>query len=262
MHWFARVRSWFRNPSAHGSQPQPWPWINEFGGPSPDARPAYDDLSQQPWAQEIAHHWSIIRAELESFLSTDEQAFAPYFKDEQVSRRGRWRLYPFCYWGFWFPKRGRPFPRTVALLRQVPGLTTATFSLLKAGTDIVSHRGDTDAMARCHLGLIIPAPAPTCALEVNGEVRGWQEGQWLAFCDAHPHRAWNHSTEDRVVLFLDVIRPEYRNQYGRICLVIWFTVVLQWLEAHLPLLITPLRKPIKSLAWPLLQRLPPLPLAP
>ena len=35
----------------------------------------------------------------------------------------------------------------------------------------------------------------------------WKEGHSLIFDDTHTHFAWNHSTEDRAVLFIDFVRP-------------------------------------------------------
>src|SRR5207248_2938339 len=60
---------------------------------------------------------------------------------------------------------------------------------------------------RLHLGLETNAD---CALRVAGEMRSWQEGRALVFCDAVEHEAWNRGTTTRTVLLLDFKNPRYR----------------------------------------------------
>ena len=52
-----------------------------------------------------------------------------------------------------------------------------------------------------------PQPETLCGISVGGDVRSWSEGGSLVFDDSHSHFAWNRSTEDRVVLFVDFSRP-------------------------------------------------------
>lgn len=56
-----------------------------------------------------------------------------------------------------------------------------------------------------HLPLIVPGQ---CALRVGNETRAWREGELLIFDDSIEHEAWNSSQEPRIVLILDVWRPE------------------------------------------------------
>lgn len=96
-------------------------------------------------------------------------------------------------------------PETARLVSAVPGLTTAGFSRLAPGTHIRPHVGYTDAVLRCHLGLVVPAEG--CALRVGEETRPWEEGRCLVFDDTVEHEAWNRSSSDRIVLLLDFLRP-------------------------------------------------------
>jgi beta-hydroxylase len=95
-------------------------------------------------------------------------------------------------------------PRTAALLTHVPGLTTAGFSRLEPGTHIKPHVGWVSTVYRLHMGLLVP---PDCAMRVGGETRSWSEGECLIFDDTLEHEAWNRSSETRVVLLLDFLRP-------------------------------------------------------
>jgi aspartyl/asparaginyl beta-hydroxylase (cupin superfamily) len=96
----------------------------------------------------------------------------------------------------------------VRLIESSPNVTTDALSIRDPETTIKPHIGDTNAIARCHLGLMVPASLPECGIRVAGQERVWEQGRVLIFCDAHPHTAWNHTTERRVILFVDEVRPE------------------------------------------------------
>jgi len=60
---------------------------------------------------------------------------------------------------------------------------------------------------RYHLGLKVPEQAEDCRIRVGDEYRHWEEGRGLLFDDTHQHEVWNDTDEERVVLFLDIVRP-------------------------------------------------------
>ncbi|MGF1510531.1 MAG: aspartyl/asparaginyl beta-hydroxylase domain-containing protein [Myxococcota bacterium] len=114
-------------------------------------------------------------------------------------------------------------PRTADLLRRVPGLYTAFFSVLEPGQYIKPHWGYWKGFLRYHLGVIIPGEAEgKCWLRVNpsyrvvpgSDVRAiedgvryfWKEGEGVLFDDVFLHDAMNASDAVRVVLYLDVAR--------------------------------------------------------
>lgn len=97
-------------------------------------------------------------------------------------------------------------PTTAAMVEAIPGMTTAGFSVMGPGTRIRPHIGYSDAVLRCHLGLIVP---PSCGLQVGEEIRQWEEGKCLVFDDTVRHSAWNESTRVRVVLLIDFLRASY-----------------------------------------------------
>jgi hypothetical protein len=109
----------------------------------------------------------------------------------------------------------------------------ASFNLLEPGTTIKPHRGDTNAIIRCHLGLEIPGPAPDCAFRVGTETRGWKEGELFMFCDAHPHTAWNNTSKRRLVFIVDILRPEFVDQKVSICSRVLSAVYLEVLYQRL-----------------------------
>lgn len=95
-------------------------------------------------------------------------------------------------------------PATAAAVERIPGLTTAGFSQMAPGTEIKPHVGYTNAVLRCHLGVVVPED---CALKVGEETLRWQEGRCLIFDDTILHSAWNRSQQPRIVLLLDFKRP-------------------------------------------------------
>ena len=42
---------------------------------------------------------------------------------------------------------------------------------------------------------------------VDGQTRHWTEGKSLVFDDTFQHEAWNKTQKDRVVLFMDFVKP-------------------------------------------------------
>lgn len=99
------------------------------------------------------------------------------------------------------PDRRRPLEDP--LLLRLP----AFFSLLGPGKHLPEHRGPYNGVLRHHLGLIVPEPARACAIRVAGQTAHWREGECLIFDDSYPQEAWNDTDRDRLVLFLDIVRP-------------------------------------------------------
>jgi beta-hydroxylase len=44
-------------------------------------------------------------------------------------------------------------------------------------------------------------------IRIGNEVRSWEQGKVLIFDDAYEHEAWNETAEQRVVLFVDFVKP-------------------------------------------------------
>ena len=113
-------------------------------------------------------------------------------------------------------------PRTAALLRQLPGIYTAFFSVLEPHQHIKPHWGYWKGFVRYHLGVTIPDnnQNKSCWIRINpnawdrdhreeieqGQTYYWKNGKAVLFVDTFLHDAANLSDEVRVVLFLDVAR--------------------------------------------------------
>jgi aspartyl/asparaginyl beta-hydroxylase (cupin superfamily) len=123
-----------------------------------------------------------------------------------ITQDDKWKTYVLYAYGARANRNCRECPQTAAAVERIPGMKTAFFSILSAGKHIPSHRGPYKGLLRCHLGLVVPAPA-ACRMRVGTREARWQEGRALVFDDTFHHEVWNDSAEERVVLFIDFVRP-------------------------------------------------------
>jgi beta-hydroxylase len=115
-------------------------------------------------------------------------------------------------------------PRTAEVLRGLPGVYNAFFSIIEPHQYITPHWGYYKGFVRYHLGVVIPEnnAHQRCWLRVNadaddnarrdkslverGQKHYWQNGRGFIFDDTYLHDAANESDEVRVVLWVDVMR--------------------------------------------------------
>ena len=90
-------------------------------------------------------------------------------------------------------------------------IETAGFSILSPGTIINPHVGFSSDVLRCHLGIKIPEG--DCCLKVGGMVRKWKEAESFIFDDTIEHEAWNRTSEDRIVLLMDLNKEVLLNDF-------------------------------------------------
>lgn len=162
------------------------------------------------WVRDLEAGWPAIRAELDQVLQwqTDLPNFQDISADQAtITDDDRWKTFIFYGYGFRSDANCARCPETARLISQVPGMTTALFSILAPHKHIGEHRGPYKGVLRYHLGLRIPEPAEACGIRVGDEIAHWQEGRSLLFDDTYEHEAWNDTEGVRVVLFMDIIRP-------------------------------------------------------
>jgi len=152
----------------------------------------------------------VIREELETVLEdhADLANFQDISKDQlEITDDDRWKTFFLYGYGFKAKLGIQMCPRTAASMEQVPGMTTAMFSILSPRKHILDHRGPYKGVLRYHLGLIVPREAEACRIRVGEDIRHWEEGKSMIFDDTFNHEVWNDTDETRVVLFVDVLRP-------------------------------------------------------
>jgi aspartyl/asparaginyl beta-hydroxylase (cupin superfamily) len=165
-----------------------------------------------PWVAAVEAEWMTVRKELESLLVRREEI--PNFQDisdaqKLLTEGDQWKT----FWLYAYGKEAREncarCPETVRVLKKIPGMKSAMFSILAAKKHIPEHRGLWKGVLRYHLGLIVPKPVGSSKIRVGKDVRFWEEGKSLVFDDSHPHEVWNDCDSHRVVLFVDVERPVF-----------------------------------------------------
>jgi aspartyl/asparaginyl beta-hydroxylase (cupin superfamily) len=167
-------------------------------------------LERFPWVKHIEENWMVIREEAERLLEdqADLANFQDISKDQiEITDDDRWKTFFIYGYGFEAKLGVEMCPRTAALMREIPGMSTAMISILSPRKHILDHRGPYKGVLRYHLGLIVPRDAEACRIRVGDDFRHWEEGKSLIFDDTFNHEVWNDTDETRVVLFVDVLRP-------------------------------------------------------
>jgi len=163
-----------------------------------------------PWAAGIEAEWGLIRRELDAVMTFRDQM--PSFQDilkevGAIQSDQNWKTFFLAGIGMDCAENRRRCPETVRLLGQIPGLTTAFFSILSPGKHIPAHRGAWNGILRFHLGLMVPEPRERCRIRIGNDFYSWREGEALIFDDTFNHEVWNDTAGYRVVLFVDFARP-------------------------------------------------------
>lgn len=172
---------------------------------------------QFPWLDALEAATDDMARELEAVLHEDA-AFTPYMRQvpnmpasrDPLTESLDWSTC-FLIWGGKETPVAARCPRTMAALAGAPlpyikgSSPDVLFSQLRAGAHILPHTGAVNTRLICHVPLIVP---PGCHFRVGNETRQWEKGKAWVFDDTIEHEAWNNSNQTRVVLILDVWRPE------------------------------------------------------
>ncbi len=98
-------------------------------------------------------------------------------------------------------------PELTKLLSQVPEVVSCAVSILPARKAIPIHVGYSKGVLRYQIAMKVPKDRENVFICVNGIKYSWTEGEGVLFDDTYPHKVYNNTDEDRVVLYMDVIRP-------------------------------------------------------
>lgn len=174
----------------------------------------------------------IILEELNAYLKN--HVFESHFNTTMVEKPKSWKVRSLKVWGVEMYKIQKHFPETMNLINKIDGVINIGFNLLEPGATIKPHCGDTNAIIRCHLGLIIPSETNDCALQVNDEIKHWNQRKVLAFNDAYEHKAWNKTDKQRVIMLFDILKPQYYTKKYKIGGVVLASLYMQQLGNYFP----------------------------
>lgn len=175
--------------------------------------PVVDKDKFFPEGKELEANWLQIRDELLEVLK--DESHIPKFHEVDgiqkfISAKDNvpWRVFGLKAFDKWIEPNIRKTPHTVELLKKIPNVSLAMFSILDAGKRIPRHFGFFRGVFRYHLGLMIPdtTRGGECYITCGGVRYDWKEGEGVLFDDTYTHEVWNKTDQKRVVLFLDVLR--------------------------------------------------------
>ena len=168
----------------------------------------------------LRDNWQIIRDEALAIRSDGafEAAKAPgspgaYDVGFRTFFKRGWSKFYLKWYGSTHRSAQRTCPRTVALLKQVPEVKGAMFTILPAGSELTLHADPLACSLRYHLGLQTPN-SDQCLIDIDGVQMSWRDGKDFIFDETYPHRAHNGTASSRLILMCDVARP--LNLFGRV----------------------------------------------
>jgi aspartyl/asparaginyl beta-hydroxylase (cupin superfamily) len=159
----------------------------------------------------LEEHFPLIQKEADYLLTQREsiptyKALDPYVTAGEKSP-GKWQVFMLKAWKTDFKKRQSLCPETSRLLKYIPSVFQAFFSIMDPFKYIPPHQGMYKGYLRYHLGVKIPTFPRRPHLIVEGETLYWEEGKGFLFDDYLTHEAFNDTSKPRVVLIVDILRP-------------------------------------------------------
>ncbi len=210
---------------------KPNAWYSFQGGKPTEEHISFYDPALFPWVSEIKKNYSQIKNEISAIVEKERASMPVYFNTSLVEKGTRWKTFSFMFWGIQFPRNMKQAAVTASVMKNIPGIVSCSISMLEAGSRIKPHRGDTNTIIRCHIPISIPGSLPKNGFRVAEDTREWKEGEVLLFNDSEEHEAWNLSEKERVILILDVLRPQFMMDRSQICSNVLSGLGLQYLTS-------------------------------
>lgn len=225
---------------AEAAAPEPvWYYIrNEW---YKGRQPWFFDTSQLPGAKVLEENFEVVRDEILAFYEGSRERFQPNFTPYAYREEG-WKTVNLFSYFLEYAKHTSALPKTTAIVKSIPGMCLAQIAVLEPRTRLKAHMGDCNALARMHLGIVVPGRYPELAMKVGREARCWEEGKVFAISIAHRHTAWNMSDRHRIVLIVDTILPEYHDRRYAIAGKALAVIAMKYCATRFPRL--------KKLPWP------------
>jgi ornithine lipid ester-linked acyl 2-hydroxylase len=175
------------------------------------------DKNSFSWTKLLEKNWKLILEELCALLQKQEKwtnAHPHYVKN--IKNEMAWKTFEFIFFGIKNRENCNKCHKTYDLIKSIPVVVTAQFSIMHPNTHILPHKGYSRMILRSHLGLIIPNKTK-CKIRVGDETKSWEKGKIIIFDDSYEHEAWNKSDKQRVVLMIDIANPEWNYTADQIC---------------------------------------------
>jgi aspartyl/asparaginyl beta-hydroxylase (cupin superfamily) len=178
-----------------------------------EANTPFLDVRQYPICKKLEESFPDILHEVQSYVRKNSLDSAPEYgsvdgRNEQLSFHDgkEWKILVFKYYREYNKTTCSDFPKTCSLLQSMPEVNLAMLSIMEGGKKLTPHQGPFKGIARIHLAIEIPSPV--AVLTVDGIEYEWEPGKCVVFDDTFVHSVHNKSNSYRIVLFIDVMRPE------------------------------------------------------
>ncbi len=179
------------------------------------ARSSVPNMAQFPELDVIKKNWATIRDEALNLYqarhfdqTTKPQNMAYYDLGFRTFYKYGWSKFYLHWYGTELRSAQELCPKTLEILKQVPSVNGAMFSLLPAGSELTRHLDPVACSLRYHLGLSTPN-SDQCFINIDGQQLSWRDGEAFLFDETSLHFAKNQTQMDRVILMCDVNRPTW-----------------------------------------------------
>lgn len=170
--------------------------------------PNFYDVSTLSSTKILEDNYEKIKEEILSFYDRHANIIRPNNTSRQYKEEG-WKNLSLYGFMLRYPNHIKYFPFLGQLIETIPNLITAQIAVLEPHVRVKAHFGDTNALIRSHLGIVVPGQYPELGFRNGSQERCWEEGKVLAICIAHRHYVWNNTDKKRIVLIIDTIHPDY-----------------------------------------------------
>jgi beta-hydroxylase len=168
----------------------------------------FQDVQRFPELAPLRENWRAIREEAEALFSDGYIRAAASYNDLAFNSfyRTGWKRFYVKWYNEPMRSAEKLCPRTTALVKSIPTLNAAMFTMLPPGARLLSHRDPYAGSLRYHLGLVTPN-TDDCYINVDGRNYSWRDEKDVMFDETFIHYAENKSGTPRLILFCDVERP-------------------------------------------------------
>ncbi|KZZ21288.1 aspartyl/asparaginyl beta-hydroxylase, partial [Oleiphilus sp. HI0078] len=175
-----------------------------------------DDFAE---LQSLTDKWELVREEAESlreqgyFEKTTKEGSASYYDvGFRTFYKHGWSKFYVNWYGYTHESAKKLCPNTVELLKNIPSVNGAMFTLLPPGSELTRHCDPIACSYRYQLGLSTPN-SDACFINIDGKSYSWRDGEAFCFDETYIHYVNNNTEDYRLILMFDVERP--MNIFGR-----------------------------------------------
>ncbi|MEC4091169.1 aspartyl/asparaginyl beta-hydroxylase domain-containing protein [Pseudoalteromonas rubra] len=177
------------------------------------ARAPFTSVDDYPELKLLQDNWQIIAAEASQlmasgqFIQTTARENASYYDvGFRTFYKYGWSKFYCTWYGETLHSAKALCPNTVALLKSIPSVNGAMFTLLPPNAQLTRHLDPVACSLRYHLGLDTPND-PDCFISVDGKRAFWRNGHAFMFDETYLHYVKNDTRQYRLILMCDIDRP-------------------------------------------------------